>query len=74
VSKRVFLDLTQRRGPTLRLTKDDVADLTDPRIKPRNVKPGNGYQIKCPVTTAGAVDLAVELTLRALAKVHRPGR
>ncbi len=58
-------------GLTLRLTRDDVADVTD-RVKLRDVQPRNGYQVNCPVTTPDAIDIAVELTERALAKVRRP--
>ncbi len=58
-------------GLTLRLTRDDVADVdTDPRIRQRNVQPGNEYQINCPLASAAAIDLAVKLTQRALAKVR----
>jgi hypothetical protein len=57
-------------GLTLRLTKDDVADVTDPHVKFRNVQPRNEYQINCPVTTPDAIDHAVKLTQRALEKVH----
>jgi hypothetical protein len=59
-------------GLILRLTKDDVADVTDPLIKFRDVQPRNGYQINCPVTTHDATDLAVRLTQRALDKVRSP--
>ncbi len=57
-------------GLTLRLTRDDVADVTD-RVKLRDVQPRNGYQVNCPVATRDAIDVAVELTERALAKVRR---
>lgn len=60
-------------GLTLRLARDDVADVTDPQIKSRNVQPRNGYQINCPLTTPDAIDLAVRLTQRALDKVRSPG-
>ena len=59
-------------GLTLRLTRDDVADLTDTRIKFRDVQARNGYQVNCPVTTPDAVDLADKLTQRALDKVRGP--
>ncbi len=58
-------------GLTLRLTRDDVADVAD-RVKFRDVQPRNGYQVNCPVTTLDAIDLALQLTERALAKVRRP--
>ena len=57
-------------GLTLRLTRDDVADLTGPHVKFRNVQPRNEYQVNCPVTTPEAIDLAVTLTQRALDKVR----
>jgi hypothetical protein len=56
---------------TFRLTSDDVADLTDPRIRRRNVQPGNEYQINCLLTTPEAIDLAVKLTQRARDKAIR---
>ena len=55
---------------TLRLTKDDVTDVTSSGIKFRDVQPGNGYQINCPLVTPDAIDLAVDLTQRALDKVR----
>jgi hypothetical protein len=54
-----------------RLTKDDVADLTDPRIRPRDVQPSDQYQINCLVTEPEAIDLAVKLTQRARDKAIR---
>jgi hypothetical protein len=57
-------------GLTLRLTKDDVADVTGRGIKFRDVQPGNGYQINCPLVTPDAIDLAIHLTQRALDKVR----
>lgn len=61
-------------GLTLRLTKDDVADVTGHGIKFRDVQPGNRYQVNCPVVTPDTVDLAVELTQRALGKVRSHGK
>jgi hypothetical protein len=58
-------------GLTLRLIKDDVADVSD-HVKFPDVKPRNVYQVNCPLTTADAIDLAVKLTERALAKVRQP--
>lgn len=58
-------------GLTLRLTKEDVSDLSDVLVKFRNVQSENGYQVNCPVTTPNAIDLAVKLTQRALGKVRR---
>jgi hypothetical protein len=60
-------------GLTLRLAKDEVADVSDRGIKFRNVQPRNGYQVTCPVVTPGAIELAVELTQRALGKVRPAG-
>lgn len=57
-------------GLTLRLTKDDVHDVNAPGIKFRDVQPGNVYQVNCPVKIPDAVDLAIELTQRALDKVR----
>jgi hypothetical protein len=57
-------------GLTLRLTREDVADMSDSGIKLRDVQQRNGYQVNCPVKTPEAIDLAVELTQRALAKIR----
>jgi hypothetical protein len=57
-------------GLTLRLTRDDIGDITDADVKFRDVQPRNGYQVNCPVATADAIDRAVELTQRALDKVR----
>ena len=57
-------------GLTLRLTKDDVADITDPRVRTRDVQERNGYQVNCPVKSAETSELAVRLTQRALDKVR----
>ena len=56
-------------GLTLRLTKNDVADVMD-RVGLRDVQPGNAYQINCPLKTVDSIDLAVQLTQRALGKVR----
>jgi hypothetical protein len=60
-------------GLTLRLTKDDVADIDDPGLKTRDVQDRNGYQVNCPVKTSEAIELAVKLTQRALDKVRSTG-
>jgi hypothetical protein len=60
-------------GLTLRLTKEDVADVADPGVKSRDVQERNGYQVNCPVKTPAAVELAVKLTQRALDKVRSSG-
>lgn len=57
-------------GLTLRLRPDDVTDISDPRIRPRNVRSGQPYAITCPLIDDAAVDLAVKLTARALGKVR----
>ena len=60
-------------GLTLRLTKDDVADIADPGVKARDVQERNRYQVNCPVKTPEAIELAVKLTQRALDKVRGTG-
>jgi hypothetical protein len=58
-------------GLTLRLTREDVADLHDrDHIQPRQVKSGQKYAINCPLRDQEALQLAVELTRRALTKVR----
>lgn len=57
-------------GLTLRLTREDVANMTDSGIKFRDVQQRNGYQVNCPLKAPEAIDLAVELTRRALDKVR----
>lgn len=57
----------------MRLTKDDVTDITDHHVKLRKVNPRNRYQINCPVVESDAIDLAVKLTQRAVDKVRNTG-
>jgi hypothetical protein len=57
-------------GLTLRLTREDVADVADSGLKFRDVQQGNGYQVNCPVKTPEGIDLAVRLTQRALDKLR----
>jgi hypothetical protein len=57
-------------GLTLRLTRNDVADLSDPHVKFRDVQGRNGYQINCPLKSPDAIDVAVKLTERALGKIR----
>jgi len=57
-------------GLTLRLRPDDVDDLDDKRIRLRNVAPTQPYAVNCPLNDNEAVDLAVDLTERALRKVR----
>jgi hypothetical protein len=56
---------------TLRLQPQDVADLEDSHIKTRNVRRGHQYVITCPLIDDEAVELAVQLTKRALDKVRQ---
>lgn len=57
-------------GLTLRLTKDDVAEVHDPHIRFRDVQGRNGYQINCPLKSPDAIDVAVKLTIQALVKIR----
>ncbi|MFD3410572.1 hypothetical protein [Streptomyces cyaneofuscatus] len=57
-------------GLTLRLTREDVADLATDYIQFRDVKAGHQYVVNCPLTSDEAVKWAVQLTHRALAKVR----
>lgn len=59
-------------GLTLRLTSSDVSDVSDPRVKLRNVKSDHEYVVTCRLVDERAVQLAIELAERALAKVRRP--
>ena len=56
---------------TLRLQPQDVAGLQDFHIKERNVRPGHQYAILCPLADDEAVQVAIELTKRALDKVRK---
>ncbi|MFB7948957.1 hypothetical protein ACFC6L_29040 [Kitasatospora phosalacinea] len=57
-------------GLTLRLVPQDVADVDDPRIELRDVKAGHKYVVNCPLRDEETLDLALQLTRRALAKVR----
>lgn len=57
-------------GLTVRLRPEDVADLDDPHIRERDVKATQQYAIVCPLVDDDAVEVALELTKRALAKVR----
>lgn len=59
-------------GLTLRLTRDDAVDVAD-RVTFRDVPPQHAYQINCPIRSDDAIDLAVTLTQRALAKIRGAG-
>jgi hypothetical protein len=56
---------------TLRLQPQDVSDLEDSHIKARNVRAGHQYVILCPLVDDEAVQVAIELTRRALDKVRK---
>lgn len=55
---------------TVRLRPEDVTDLPTGRIIRREVRPADVYGINCPLVDDAAVDLAVQLTKRALEKVR----
>jgi hypothetical protein len=57
-------------GLTLRLRPEDVNDITNERIKPRDVAASQKYAINCPLVDEAAIDLAIELTQRALELVR----
>lgn len=57
-------------GLTLRLTRDDVANVTDP-ISFRNVRAGHQYVVNCPLRDDAAVQTALRLVQLALAKVRQ---
>ncbi|MGW7701992.1 hypothetical protein ACWGKU_26560 [Kitasatospora sp. NPDC054768] len=57
-------------GLTLRLTPQDVADIDDPRVELREVKDGHKYAVNCPLRDEETIDLALQLTARALDKVR----
>jgi hypothetical protein len=58
-------------GLTLRLTREDVADLDEPRMSFREVRPGHQYVVNCPLHDDEAVQAALRLGQVALAKVRR---
>lgn len=53
-------------GLTLRLRPEHVEDLNDDHIQFRDVVSTQRYAINCPLTDDAAVDMAIELTRRAL--------
>lgn len=57
-------------GLTLRLFPEDVADVTDERAKLRRVAASDPYAVTCRLVDDEAVELALKLTSRALAKVR----
>lgn len=57
-------------GLTVRLRPEHIEDLSDDRIKFRDVVSTQKYAINCPLVDDEAVDLAVELTRRALKLVR----
>jgi hypothetical protein len=58
-------------GLTVRLRPEDLEDLNDAHIKPRDVVATQQYAVNCPLTDDAAVEMALTLTERALAKVRR---
>ncbi|MEU9584046.1 hypothetical protein [Streptomyces werraensis] len=57
-------------GLTLRLTKEDVADLNEPNVSYRDVRPGHQYVVNCPLRDDESVKTAVRLVQLALKKVR----
>lgn len=57
-------------GLTVRLRPEDVEDLADTHIKPRDVVATQQYAVNCPLADDAAVEVALTLTERALAKVR----
>jgi hypothetical protein len=58
-------------GVTVRLRADEVEDLVGDDVRIRSVRDGHEYAVVCRLTSDEAVEAAVELTRRALAKVRR---
>ncbi len=57
-------------GLTLRLRPEDVEDIEDEHVFERDVAARQQYAIICPLSDSDAVELALTLTQRALAKVR----
>ncbi|MFE7777727.1 hypothetical protein ACFU5O_28275 [Streptomyces sp. NPDC057445] len=57
-------------GLTLRLTREDVADLDEP-VSFRGVRAGHQYVVNCPLRDEEAVQAALRLVQVALTKVRR---
>lgn len=57
-------------GLTARLRPEDVEDLSDAHIRPRDVVATQQYAVNCPLTDDAAVEIALTLTERALTKVR----
>lgn len=57
-------------GLTIRLRPEDVTDLDDSHIRERDVVSTQQYALNCPLVDDAAVEVALELTKRALAKVR----
>ncbi|MEU6021351.1 hypothetical protein [Micromonospora sp. NPDC047134] len=57
-------------GLTLRLRPEDVADIADERVTLRRVVSTDPYGINCQLVDDEAVELASQLTERALAKIR----
>ncbi|MFF3467620.1 hypothetical protein [Streptomyces sp. NPDC002619] len=58
-------------GLTLRLTREDVEDLDEPRISFRQVRPGHQYVVNCPLRDDQSVQAALRLVEVALRKVRQ---
>jgi len=57
-------------GLTVRLRPEDVVDIDDAHIQPRDVVQSQQYAINCQLVDDAAVEVALTLTERALAKVR----
>ena len=57
-------------GLTVRLRPEDVVDMGDSHIQPRDVVASQQYALNCPLVDDAAVEVALTLTERALAKVR----
>ncbi|MEU6655722.1 hypothetical protein ABZ904_41760 [Streptomyces sp. NPDC046900] len=58
-------------GLTLRLTREDVEDLDEPRISFRQVRPGHQYVVNCPLRDDQWVQAALRLVEVVLRKVRQ---
>lgn len=58
-------------GVTVRLRPEDVRDLSNPHIQPRDVVASQQYALNCPLADDASLEVALTLTERALAKVRR---
>ncbi|WP_446033998.1 hypothetical protein [Streptomyces olivaceus] len=58
-------------GLTLRLTKEDVADLNESHVSYRDVRPGHQYVVNYPLRDDDSVKAALKLVQLALTKVRK---